>query len=706
MKCKQLFENPPIKYKPRKIHHEFSDDIDAELDSILSLGYGGVVTNIPRADGFCKNPENIKKAERIFKILREKNVPYMIYDENGYPSGRAGGWALENHPELEAKGLFAYKRYCFCDTVATYILPEDADEIVFASAYPFGDVSKKGQIDYSSCREIPHTKDKVSCQLKAGEVLYVFAVKTTHEGTHSMHNACSQMKNINIMNPEATERFIDVAYKPLAKIAGALENAEAVFTDEPSLFFTYSKRGEVYPYAFLPYSPALFSEYEKKYGERLEPRLPLLYEGAKEGYCLRIKFYELVGELCAKAYSGLLNTFCKKHGTQISGHYLSEENINGHVQFYGNLISVLCSAGIPGFDNLPCHPEIYRFLDAKLPALAKRKMGADRMMVELCPYDGYSEFIKHPYDNMFCTAALCFMHGARIACSYFSVSDKYNAGLAADGITADQRALMRSFNEYLGRISYLLDGASEDCNVLIYYPLEDIQARQIPTHSADTRDTASGTRDSVEALAGSIINAGFNFHFADKDELIKAAASSEKRGGDRVKFLIVPSCTVISEDTLKAISLLSAAGVKVYYHNSLPSYAVSSTSNKLSADCLLRAENPDKATLAKTSDTYISPEITGGEDGIIRALREIGGVFSEKTEKRIIRAKFTIAPLDIAPSRTELYMLVNMSREDGEITFNSKKDGLILNPETAKISKINPSERLTVPKLRALFVLV
>ena len=92
--------------------------------------------------------------------------------------------------------------------------------------------------------------------------------------------------------------------------------------------------------------------------------------------------------------------------------------------------------------------------------------------------------------------------------------------------------------------------------------------------------------------------------------------------------------------------------------------------------------------------------------GIIRALREIGGVFSEKTEKRIIRAKFTIAPLDIAPSRTELYMLVNMSREDGEITFNSKKDGLILNPETAKISKINPGERLTVPKLRALFVLV
>ena len=144
----------------------------------------------------------------------------------------------------------------------------------------------------------------------------------------------------------------------------------------------------------------------------------------------------------------------------------------------------------------------------------------------------------------------------------------------------------------------------------------------------------------------------------------------------------------------------------MYYHNSLPSYAVSSTSSKLSADCLLRAENPDKAALAKTHDTHIFPEITNGEDGIIRALREIGDVFSEKTEKRIIRAKFMIAPLDIAPRCTELYMLVNMSREDGEITFNSKKDGLILNPETAKISKINPGEMLTVPRLRALFVLV
>ena len=223
MKSKELFANPPTKYHPRKIVHKLCYNPEEELSALLDQGYGGVVTNVPTSDGFTSNPDNLKLFEQALGFIRKAKLPYWIYDEHGYPSGKAAGLTLDGHPELRAKGFFMYKRMCFENTVARYTLPDEADKIVWAAKYKFGGVEERGRVDYESMVAVDFTERSVECELLDHEVLYVFSVKTLHEGTHSMHNVSSQMHNINIMDKRAVDRFIEVGYKPIAEIEGAFE---------------------------------------------------------------------------------------------------------------------------------------------------------------------------------------------------------------------------------------------------------------------------------------------------------------------------------------------------------------------------------------------------------------------------------------------------------------------------------------------------
>ena len=132
MKSKELFANPAKNYRPRKIQHRYSDDHRSLLDSIEEDGYHGLVTNVPFDDGFTSNENNIKAFDAFLTSIKERGLPYWIYDEHGYPSGKADTLVIKGHPEFKSKGMFMYKRMVFEKTRAKYHLPDEADKIVYA----------------------------------------------------------------------------------------------------------------------------------------------------------------------------------------------------------------------------------------------------------------------------------------------------------------------------------------------------------------------------------------------------------------------------------------------------------------------------------------------------------------------------------------------------------------------------------------------
>ena len=671
MKSKELFTNPPKKYSPRKIQHKYTDDHKDLLDSIENEGYHGLVTNVPFNDGFTSNKNNIRAFSEFLDSIKSRRLPYWIYDEHGYPSGKADTLVIEGHPEFKSKGMFMYKRMVFEKTRAKYHLPDEADKIVYAVKYPFFDTSGGGRVDYSRPTELSFDIDYLECDLDVREALYVFAVKTTHEGTHSMHNANSQRFNINIMDKRAVRRFIDVAFEPIAEIEGAYEGAEAVFTDEPSLFVTYNAMDTAYNFAVCPYADGMFEYFYELYGERLEPKLPLIFEGGKAAYPIRIKFYELVGKMISEAYSGQINEWCEAHGTKFSGHYLGEDEPYAHVAYYGNYLKVVSAAGYPGFDILSCFPEIFKYINDKVPEMVARKTASSGLMVELCPFDKKSEFDKAPFDNMKCVTALCYLHGARVSNSYFQLREEER--------TPENIAKMREFNKYTARLGYMLDGLVPDTNIFVYYPIENNQSRLVPEHSRAASATEKARQhDSIEKITSSLEHSGFNPLFVDKEDIVNAYDSFVKCGIPsiselKVKTVIVPEIEVIDENALSSLKALSENGVRVFFVDGVPS--VSANSGEY-IECGF-----EKTEICE----------------VLKMLHSDGEILTDEANGKVIRGKFR-------DGDGMLHLLVNTARADTKIGYDAASPGEIFDLDSGNVTTVLPGEKIRIPAMRGIFI--
>ena len=107
------FQHPDPRYRVRPILHVWPQERGRMMDALRACGFGGVVTNVHPGDGFVSNPDNLRSFAALLRELDQAGLDYWIYDEQGYPSGFAGGEALTGHPELEAKGFYMRRKVAY-----------------------------------------------------------------------------------------------------------------------------------------------------------------------------------------------------------------------------------------------------------------------------------------------------------------------------------------------------------------------------------------------------------------------------------------------------------------------------------------------------------------------------------------------------------------------------------------------------------------
>ena len=602
----ELFKTPEKKYRMKTIVHGWPKQEEVLMDAVREFGYGGVATNPSQENGYTSNPENLKDFDRTLKNLQKKDLGYWIYDEKGYPSGYAGGLALEDHPELEAKGFYMIRRLAIKPKHSTFHLDDESDKIIWAAKYPVDhSVMNASIIEYEKMEPVPFTDTFCECDLKENEAFFIFCAKSAYEGTHLTHNVCSRSRYINIMDEKAVRRFLDVCYEPIAKTSPeAYQNAEAVFTDEPSLMATYIQGDEVWPYAMAPWKEGLFEDFEKEYGYSLLPYLPQIFEGRESSYTTRVHFYDLIGKLVAKAYVTQIFQWCHEHGTRFSGHYLAEESLRFHVLYYGSYLEVLKATDYAGVDVLAAYPKIYHYNTTRFAQMASRKRGTNGIMTELCPFIDIPYFEKEPVRYATGILNLLYLGGCRCINSYFS-SDfaSYNPEVLKEykGYMSQEQA--KWVNDYVGRIGYVLDGVQNDCGTFVYYAIEDAQAKTRPQHCAQESADCDTDR-SLLSVTRKIYEAGHDYLFADREDLVNAArnlktadAQSEKSGckestkgsllgensyrddvptisGIKIKNIILPAMDEIWSDTWEALETLKKHGVNVMFADKIPANRV------------------------------------------------------------------------------------------------------------------------------------
>ncbi len=674
------WNNPPKNFRVKPIIHGLADAPESLMDAVNDFGFGGVVTNPSRKNWYEGYRDSAKEFADVIAKLEKHDLPFWFYDENGYPSGHAGGESLKGHPELEAKGFYMRRMVAYEPRHAKFHLDDESDKIVWAAKYPLEILRiDDSYVMYEQMQPVPFTDTFCETDLNAREAFFVFCVKPSYEGSHCTHNVSSFLRYINIMDKAAVRRFIDLIYEPLAEVIPDLfSRTEAVFTDEPSLQVGYMRDYESWPYALAPWVDGLFERYEQEYGTSLLPYLPLIFEGRTDAYPIRVKFYQLVGKLIGEAFSGQLADWCRAHGGAFSGHYLLEETIAAHVMSYGSFVEVVRRCGYPGLDVLFCYPEDFDYNNVKYPQIAARKMGADGMMVEFCPFAGKENFDKAPMENTFAVMGILLMNGVRKINSYFSSNFAEYAPELEKHKGVMSRADARRLNDYVGRIGVMLDGLQNRTNVFVYYGLEDTQGKMKPQTSLLNGPEQDADRATMP-FTRRLMNSGVDFYYADREDIVAAAScdGTPVISGNEVKLVIVPALDILHDDAFAALQALRNKGAEVLFLDKIPAFGT--TVN----------QTPVREGFSPVdADTAVE-----------KAVALLG--LTVNTEATVMKAKFV-------RDGKEIWMLENLEKEEASISLAHKDfaAATLCFPDSGDTRPINMGDSFTLPSFRSVFVIL
>jgi len=513
----QTWNDPPLADRPLQIVHAIdlgaamAEGVDQMVPGtgarqspqratsfFTQRGLGGIVCNVA-FQGYLQSEENWKRLVAGVEACSASGMVVWLYDEEGYPSGAAGGLVLKENPSLEALALA-----------------------------------------HDASRPEP------------------FFLRPAYEHTHASNNYYAARRYVNLIDDRATRSFIDhtheAYYQRLKPHFG--KTIQAMFTDEPSLIAVNlgqipedaRKRARVVdpidpavkPLPSVPWGYDLPRQYRARYGEDLAAQRKSLFAGdSPADRKIRAQFWGLIAELVAKRYFGAIQDWCAQHGVASSGHCLHEESVIHHPALVGNTLEALTRMHIPGLDMLTSDPEAVihsGWLTAALPASAAILNGGRRVMTEVSDF-GQVMSQRGPVGvaEMQATAAWQAAWGVTEFTLYYGMHQR----------SADD---YRAYGTYVGRLNAILKPSRMVREVLLYYPVRDLWEEYLPVAGPFDVRSQSGR---AQQVVGSFMRIGQTLQrsqipmaLIDHEHLAAAkpaAAGALQIGDHRFTTLILPA---------------------------------------------------------------------------------------------------------------------------------------------------------------------
>lgn len=533
------WERPAPEHRPLQIVHgiNLQGDLPEGIDQMVpgsaadrvaragmqhyrQRGLGGIVCNVAFTD-YLKSEQNWDTLARAVQACRELGLVVWIYDEQGYPSGAAGGLVLKENPAYEAT-----------------------------------------ELAYDATRDDP------------------FVIRPAYEHTHAGNNYYAARRYVNLLDDRAIGCFIDKTHeaywKRLKPFFG--NTIQAMFTDEPSLIAVNIGQipedarkkvpvvdpmdPQVKPLPRVPWCDDLADCYRQRFAEDLLSRRRSLFLGdTVEDRRVRRQFWSLVADLVAQRYFGALAKWCQSHHVASSGHSLWEEAVLHHVPLEGNGLKVLGRMHVPGLDVLSSDPETVihgGWLTAALPASAARLHGRRRVMTEVSDFSQKMAG-RGPASlaDMQATAAWQAAWGVTDFTLYYGIGDR----------SADE---YRAYGDFVGRLNALLKQASPQADVLLYYPIYDLWAEYLPV-AEPLRLTSQTPRaqrlvGSFQRLGQTLQRSQIPFTLIDHENLAQARVQSDgslliARG--RYRAIVLPEGVELPDEAGAVVERFAERGGRV-----------------------------------------------------------------------------------------------------------------------------------------------
>ncbi|MBN2375034.1 MAG: hypothetical protein JXD22_01435 [Sedimentisphaerales bacterium] len=533
---RQLWSSPPNELRPLQIVHGIppAQATLHAMGTLKEIGFGGIVCNVDFNEYLVSDThwETLRKA---IQAARQVGLVIWIYDEQGYPSGAAGGLVMKENPAFDSQ-----------------VLVYDPSQV------------------------------------------QPFAIRSAYEHTHASNNYYAARRCPNLIDKAAMHCFIDKTHQAYCeKLGGDFGEVQAFFTDEPSLMAVnlgqlpeHIRKNvrvddpvdqTVKPLPMVPWCNDLTQVYQRRYGVDLLAVRSSLFTGKTEkDRLVRRQYWALIADLIADRFFGQIQQWSHTHHVASSGHSLHEENLICHVGLYGNSLKALGRMDIPGLDVLTSEPsEVLRsmWLTASLPASAALFNGGRKVMTEVSDFSQRMATKQSAtLEKMQATAAWQAAFGVTEFTSYYlsSAMDQIVYMIDIGSTIPFDMAKYQGYCEYVGKLNAILRQANPDPKVLLYYPIYDLWAEYLPV--ADKLDLSRQTQRAQQlvhtffTLGQQMVRSQISFALTDHE--ILSTAKVRNGGlwfqGRRFEALLLPANVELPETAKVVVNQWEADGGYVF----------------------------------------------------------------------------------------------------------------------------------------------
>lgn len=466
-----------------------------------------------------------------------------VYDENGWPSGFAGGKLLEdekNHDKYIQVKEGAY------DETATVSYLVTQEELV--------------RVSHALTEEKPAPINERT----DGE-----NVCTSHEtGGEAAHYLNlyirTSVSTADILNPEVVDKFLALTHEKYKERFGEefSEKIEGLFTDEP----------QYYRWA-TPYTDAIAAYWREQYGEDILNELGLLFAKKKGWRSFRYRYWKGMQSLMLRNFAEKVYRWCDENGVKLTGHYVEESGLAWQMMCCGGIMPFYEYEHIPGIDWLG--KRTTSELAAKQVGSVAAQLGRNRVLTETfgcCGWDVLPSELRR-------IAGFQYVNGVNMMCHHLVPysergSRKYDYPAHYSTVNPWVKEEYKTFNDYYTELGYLLGEGKKRVNVAMLHPIRSAYfeyQREMEKEGCGIRDLDNRLQEACRTLS----SRGIDYHFLDETLLAKYGFVKDKQigcGRCAYDYLVLPSLMTMDAATEKLIREFVQQGGRVLLLDGKPGF--------------------------------------------------------------------------------------------------------------------------------------
>ncbi len=490
------------------------DELLRQIHNMKDIGFNGFFMH---ARGGLKTEYCSKEwydcIRACVKEAKKLKMEAWAYDENGWPSGFAGGKLLK-----------------------------DENNLVKFLEYSIGDFDESAFAVYSLENDIP---TRVSTPMGAKKYINVYKK--------------SSSSYVDVMDEAIIKKYIDATHeeykKELKRDFGT--NMPGFFTDEP----------QYYRYA-TAWSDTFLTEFEKVYGYSVFDVLPALfidYEGAKE---LRYDYWALCHKQYTNSFAKQIYTWCEENGTQVTGHTIEETSMAFQMCCSGGVMPFYEYEHIPGMDHLG--RSVKDDLAPKQLGSVAAQLGKKKVLTEsfaLCGWAVTPIELRRVLNWQYAS-------GVNLLCSHlYPYSERGERKYDYPAHYSEHlpwNRYLNDFNKYFKNLGAALSQGKENANVLILHPMHSFYLYFKREHWCTC---AEHIESAFKKLLDKYGENGIQYHLGDESIISRHGKVDGNKfviGLCNYDYVVIPHMETLDASTVALLKEYINNGGKIVMEDELP----------------------------------------------------------------------------------------------------------------------------------------